>query len=140
MLNILLALVFYTCAILLGTVASRNTSFVLAPAISNAISAVLPIVVLIASWSKAEAKLNSIKGVVFSILTGIAVALFTIFLNKSYASSKIGIVAPIVFGGAIFFSAALSYIFFHETISKVQAIGFLFLFFGFSFIIYANLR
>lgn len=59
-------------------------------------------------------------------------------LNKSYSVNKVAIVAPIVFGGAIFFSAILSSFIFKEKIGSVQGIGLAFLGIGLALIIYAR--
>lgn len=73
-----------------------------------------------------------------SILAGIAIALFGLALSKSYATNKVAIVVPIVFGGSIFLSAILSAILFDEKITILQLIGLLFLAIGLAFIIYAR--
>ncbi len=59
-------------------------------------------------------------------------------LNRSYSVNKVAIVAPIVFGGAIFLSAILSNIFFKEKIGLLQGVGLGFLGIGLIIIIYAR--
>jgi uncharacterized membrane protein len=137
MIYILLAMLFYTCAIILGAVASRNANTNLVAAISNIISAIIPVSVIIPILNK-KLFTNSKYGVVMSVLTGIAIALFTMALTKSYSTNKVAIVAPVVFGGAIFLSSLLSYFFFKEKISFIQGVGLALLGLGLIFIIYAR--
>lgn len=130
-------MLFYTCAIILGAVASRNANTNLVAAISNIISAIIPVSVIIPILNK-KLFTNSKYGVVMSVLTGIAIALFTMALTKSYSTNKVAIVAPVVFGGAIFLSSLLSYFFFKEKISFIQGVGLALLGLGLIFIIYAR--
>ena len=136
MLYIILALLFYTAAIMLGTIASRNTNSNLVSAIMNVISAIIPIIVVFPIVN--TKLLNSGKlGILIAILGGIAIAFFTLALNKSFQVNKVAIVSPIVFGGAIFLSAILSAIFFKEKVSTFQMFGLAFLGMGLITIIYA---
>ena len=73
-----------------------------------------------------------------AILTGVAIALFTMALTRSYSQNKVAIVIPIVFGGAIFLSTIFSYLFFKEKITLFQGIGLILLLIGIIFIIYAR--
>jgi drug/metabolite transporter (DMT)-like permease len=59
-------------------------------------------------------------------------------LNKSFSLNKVGIVTPVVFGGAIFLSTILSYFIFKEKITGIQGLGLAFLAIGFILIIYAK--
>lgn len=78
------------------------------------------------------------KGIIFAFLTGIAIAFFVLSINKAYAANKVGIVAPMVFGGAIFVSTILSYAFLKEKVSTLQFGGLLILALGFCVITYAR--
>ena len=122
MLYIILALLFYTAAIMLGTIASRNTNSNIVTAIMNAISAILPTMVILPIVNK-KLILDGKLGIIMAILGGIAITFFTLSINKSYQVNKVAIVAPMVFGGAIFLSAILSAIFFKEKISPIRIIG-----------------
>jgi uncharacterized membrane protein len=136
MLYIILALLFYTAAIMLGTIASRNTNSNLVSAIMNAISAIIPIIVVFPIVNKKLFESGKL-GILMAVLSGIAIAFFTLALNKSFQVNKVAIVSPIVFGGAIFLSAILSAIFFKEKVSTFQMFGLAFLGMGLITIIYA---
>jgi drug/metabolite transporter (DMT)-like permease len=137
MIYIILAMIFYAVGILLGAAASRNANTNLAAAITNAISAVVPILVVIPVLSK-KMLTNQKLGVILATLAGISIAFFVMAINKSYAVNKVGIVAPLVFGGAIFISTIASYFIFKEKISGMQAAGLIILAVGFGVIIYAR--
>lgn len=124
MVYIFLALILYTIVIILGSLASRHLNTNLVAAITNIFSAIIPIAVIIPILNKKLLENPNTKfGIIISVATGIAIALFTMSLTKSYSENKIAIVVPIVFGGAIFLSAILSYFFYKEKISGVQGIG-----------------
>lgn len=137
MIYIILALLFYTVAIMIGTIASRSTDSNLVSAIVNIVSAIIPTVVVIPMLNKKVVD-NGKLGILFAVVGGIAVALFTMALNKSYAVNKVAIVAPIVFGGAIFLTAILSYLFLKEKMTVIQSLGLAFLGIGVVLIIYAK--
>lgn len=120
-----------------GTVASRKADTNLVSAVMNALSAIIPIAVIIPILNK-KIFTNSKYGILMAIIAGIAIALFTMALNKSYSVNKVAIVAPIVFGGAIFLSAILSNIFFKEKIDFLQGVGLAFLGLGLILVIYAR--
>ena len=78
-------------------------------------------------------------GIIYALIGGIAIALFTMALTKSFALNKVAIVSPIVFGGSIFLSAIISFFLFKEKISMYQGIGLAFLGVGILFILYARM-
>ncbi len=137
MVYLVLALLFYTAAILIGATASRNANTNLVSAIVNTISALVTISVLIPILSKKNFTGHK-YGVLMAVLGGIVIGLFTMTLNKSFTQNKVGIVAPIVFGGAIFLSTVLSYFIFKEKITALEGIGLALLGIGFAIIIYAR--
>jgi len=73
-----------------------------------------------------------------TVASGICLALFVMALTKSYSLNKVGIVAPIVFGGAIVLSTLLSTLVFKEKISLIEGMGLAILTLGFGIIIYAR--
>ncbi len=138
MLYILVAMVSYTLAIILGTYATRNANLYLVNAIVNGLSAIIPLALVFINFSKATSE-NSKLGILMAVLCGIAITIFTIALTKSYNTDKVAIVAPLIFGGSIFLSAILSLVIFKEKITTFQGAGLLFLGIGLAFIIYSKL-
>ncbi|MEK6951492.1 MAG: EamA family transporter [Nanoarchaeota archaeon] len=137
MLYIILATIFYSITLILGAIASRNANTNLVAAVSNFVSVIIPLSIIIPLINK-KFLINSKFGILIAFLAGITIAVFTMALAKSFSQNKVAIVVPIVFGGAIFLSAILSYIFFKEKISFYQGIGLLILGLGLLFIIYAR--
>lgn len=137
MIYLFIALIFYAIAILFGTAASRNVNTNLAAGLQNVLAAVIPLAVAIPFISKKAIQSHKF-GIVMALLGGISIAIFAMALNKSFAMNKVGIVTPIVFGGAIFLSTLLSTIVFKEKITAIEALGLTVLAIGFGIIIYAR--
>lgn len=137
MLYIVIALVTYTAAILLTTAASRRTNSVLVTAIINSVATILPLIWVTSLAAKKA--IHPVKtGVLFAIACGACISIYTLALNKSFSINKVGIVMPMVFGGAIFTSTILSYFIFKEKVTTTQALGLVLLALGFIVIVYAQ--
>lgn len=137
MIYIIAALILYTTAILLGTAAARNANTNLVSLITNALSVLIPVAVVAPHLSK-KAFSSHKFGIVMAVLGGIVVGLFVMALNKSFSLNKVGIVAPIVFGGAILLSTVLSIFVFKEKITFIECIGLVLVLAGLSVVIYAR--
>lgn len=137
MIYIFVALICYTAALLFVTAAARNLNTNLSTAIINVVSAIVPIVISIPILSK-KSLASQRFGVSMAVLAGIMIALYGLAFAKGISINKVGVVAPVVFGGAIFLSTILSYFIFKEKVSQLQLIGLLFLALGFSLVIYAR--
>ena len=133
---IILAMIFYTCAILLSTFASRAINSNLVSAIVNSISAIIPLIVIAPIVGKKMFEQGQ-TGIIAATISGIFIALFAMSLNKSFQLNKVAIVTPVVFGGAIFLSAVLSYFIFKEKVSTFQFAGLTLLGVGLVLIIYS---
>ncbi len=137
MIYILLAAVLYTAALLLGAYASRHANTSVVAAITNIISATIPIAAVAYEWSRHPLQ-NERAGLIAAAFGGVAVAFFVLVLNKSFVVNKVAVVSPIVFGGAIFLSAILGWIIFKERITPYQGVGLILLAIGLGFITYAK--
>ncbi len=137
MIYIILAMLLYSVTILLGTAASRSANTNLVSAITNTISALLPIAVVIPILSK-KTIVDQKVGIIYAVLGGLTVALFVMSLNKAFSVNKVAIVSPIVFGGAILLTTVASYFIFKEKVSLVQGVGLTLLLVGLGLVIYAR--
>ncbi len=138
MLFIVLAMLLYTATIMLGTAASRNASTVLVSVIMTAVSAIVPLLISVPILQKKDFHGHRF-GIIMAGLGGITIALFTLAINRSYEINKVGVVAPVVFGGAIVLSTLLGYFIFKEKISVVELVGLLItIAIGFGIIIYSR--
>lgn len=137
MVYLLLALVFYTAAIMVGTSAARNANTNLVSALGNLVSAILPIAIVIPVLAKKT--FHSQKyGLWMAVLGGFLVSIFVLLLNKSFTQNKVGIVVPVVYGGSILLSTILSILIFKEKVTAVEAFGLSFVLVGIVIIIYAR--
>ena len=137
MLYIFLALILYTIAILIGTLASRNLDSILLSGIVNSVSAILPLALAFPSLSK-KTFADFRFGIILAVCGGIVIALFTIALNKSYSTNKVAVVTPIVFGGAILLTSVIGSLIFKEKLSLMEMTGLSILALGIGIIIYAK--
>lgn len=136
MLYIFLALIFYTGAVMFAAFATRHLNSNIVTAIVNTFSAIIPFLIIIPVLSR-KALENGKAGLIAAILGGVCIALFALALNKSFQTNKVAFVTPVVFGGMIFFSAFLSYIFFKEKLTVLHMSGLALLGVGLLMIIYA---
>lgn len=130
-------MVFYSTALLFIAAASRHTSATLATAIVNGISAIIPIILAVALLNKKEV-IGHRFGVVMALCGGVAIAFFGLSLTKALTQNKVGIVSPVVFGGAIFASTIASFFIFKEKTTPVQSLGLMLVGLGLIAIIYAR--
>ncbi len=137
MIYIFLALIFYTGVVIVSTFAARLMNSVFVAAIVNLVSTVLPVILAVPILTKSGVG-NQRLGIFAAIVAGIFVALFSLFLNKSFAENKVGIVTPIVYGGTILLSTVISYFVFKEKVSFTEGVGLSVLTVGFVIIIYAR--
>lgn len=140
MIYIVIAAVCYAITAVLLAVSTRNIHPNLTVGVSNLLSALIPIAVAFPLLNKNLLNnSNSKLGVLMAVLAGIFIALFSMALAKSYSVNRVAIVAPLVFGGAIFLSAILSSIFLKEKITFIEGFGLLILGVGLAIITYARL-
>ena len=137
MIYIIIATVFYTFSILFIATASRHLNSNLSAAIINLIGAIVPFVVALPLLAKKPFQHNSF-GVWMAIMAGICIGIFAMASTKSYSINKVGVVAPVIFGGAIALSTVLSTFIFKEKITLLEGVGLAVLVIGFSIIVYAR--
>jgi drug/metabolite transporter (DMT)-like permease len=137
MVYLFLAIIFYTGLILVSTSASRNANTNLVAAVNNIVSAIIPLIVVIPSLSKKTFTQHK-YGVWMAVLAGLLVGLFSLVLTKSFSQNKVGIVAPVVYGGTILLSTIGSYFIYKERISVTEGIGLALVLAGLAVVIYAR--
>ena len=137
MIYIFLALFFYTIAILVATAATRHANTNLVSLIANFFSVLIPLAVVAPAFSKKMVSGHKF-GILLAATNGIVVGLFVLAINKSFSVNKVGIVTPIVMGGAIILSTIASYFIFKEKISWVEGTGLLLMFAGLAVVTYAR--
>ncbi len=138
MVYIILAMLLYTAAIMFATTASRTANTNLITAVINTVSSIIPLALVVPLLNKQTIQHQKF-GVTMAAVAGVFIALYALTIAKGYATNKVAIVVPVVFGGSIFLSAILSYVIFKEKISQMQGIGLLVLGVGLGLIIYSRL-
>lgn len=131
-------MLLYSVGILFGAAAARHSDTNVATAIINTMSTVLPLIVVAYAASKKTLVSSDKFGITMAILGGLGVGLFVMAINKAFSVNKVGIVTPMVFGGAVFLSTIASYFIFKEKISALQGVGLVLLATGFIVITYAR--
>jgi drug/metabolite transporter (DMT)-like permease len=134
---LLLAVVFYSLAVLIGASASRNANTNLVSFINTLFSAIIPFFVVLPVLSK-KAVTNQRYGLAMAALGGVVISIFVLLLSKSFTQNKIGIITPVVYGGTIFLSTIASYFIFKEKISLLEGTGLTIVLLGLIIIIYAR--
>ena len=137
MIYIFLATLFYSTAIFFLTYASRAANTILVTAVINIVSAILPVLAVIPFLNKVNFEEQKM-GLIAAVIGGVLIALFGIFLAKSYSLNKIAVVVPIVFGGSILISSILGSFIFKEKVTILEGVGLSILTVGLLIIIYAR--
>lgn len=136
MIYIALATIFYSAFLIINTIAARVIDPVFAAAIVTGVSAIIPIVVAVRAQSQT---LTPAQGVWAAVAAGFCIALYSIFLNRSFTTEKVGVVVPIVYGGSLVITTLLSLVVFRERIGTLQAIGLVVMMIGIGIVIYARI-
>ena len=137
MIYLIMAMILYAAGILIGASAARNANTNLVSAINNLFAVFIPLIIVIPALSK-KTFTSQKYGVLMAVLGGIVISLFVLALNKSFTQNKVGVVAPVVFGGAILISTVLSYFIFKEKIDGIETVGLVLVLAGLGFLIYAR--
>lgn len=130
-------MLFYTVALLFITAADRNLNIKLATAIINGLSALVPLIIAIPIISRKQLATQRF-GIGMAVLGGLFIALFGLALGKSFSFNKVGIVTPVVFGGAIVLSTILSAVIFKEKLYRIETAGLAVMTVGILIVIYAR--
>lgn len=137
MIWVISAMLLYASVMVVGAAGSRNAHAVVIATILGFTSTIIPLLLMIPDFHKKIAESNKF-GVAMAALEGVLVAFFSIALAKAFVSTKVGIVLPIVLGGAILIATVASYFLYKEKISALQGIGLVVLLTGFLIVIYAR--
>lgn len=133
----ILAVLAYSLAVLIGASASRNANTNLVSAVNTLVSALIPFIIVVPILAKKTFQTQK-YGIIMAALSGIVVSLFVLSLNKSFTLNKVGIVTPVVYGGTIFLTTILGYFVFKEKLSLIEGLGLALVLAGLAVIIYAR--
>lgn len=124
---LILAVVLYAIFITFVSRAGGKIDDGLGGFIFNGIGALVPIAVFLAmKASHAKGMLPTTKnGVLYSVLAGVAIGLFTLVVMKIFQKGSLGYVMPIIYGGAILLSSIAGWLWFSASINTLQVVGLL---------------
>jgi uncharacterized membrane protein len=137
MLYLILSMFIFTGVILTATAASRHVNSNVVSLITEAVSVIAPLVLVIFTVSKKTVSGHG-YGLWMAALSGLLVGFYVLTFNKALTENKVGVVAPVIFGGGLFLSAVLSYFLFNEKLGVLEAIGLVLMLAGLLTIIYAR--
>jgi uncharacterized membrane protein len=123
---IIVATIFYSLFQIFSGQSSGKIDANLSASIFNGIGAMIPLVVyLIYNMIRNhESVPTTSKGIVYSVIAGLAIAVFSIALVKSFEKgANISFVIPLVYGGSIVLTSIISNFWLSEKISNWHLIG-----------------
>lgn len=134
---LILALLLFTALNLAGAVASRNANTNLVALVSQLASFVIPAIVILPALAKQNIQSQRF-GLLMAVATGLLVGAYAVVVSKAFTQTKIAVITPVIFGGAILLTTIWSYLVFKEKISPVEGIGLACVLVGIVVIIYAR--
>jgi uncharacterized membrane protein len=98
-----LAAIFYTLFDIFASRAGNRIDANLSAAVINGLGAIIPLAVFIILKSIKGAKLinTTTSGIIYSLLAGLAIALFSLLFIKIFERSGLAYVMPLIYGTAI---------------------------------------
>lgn len=133
------AIILYTLFDLFVAKAGGKLNDNLASTIFNGIGALVPLLIYAVMRPK-NATPTTTEGVVYSVLAGISIAIFSIILVNLFARAEnVSFILPAIYGGAVVFGALAGFFFFKETISGVGWAGLALVAAGLGLLIYSRL-
>ncbi|MCL4406011.1 MAG: EamA family transporter [Patescibacteria group bacterium] len=79
-------------------------------------------------------------GVTYSVLAGVAIAVFSIFLIKIFEKGGLSYVVPLIYGGAIALTALVGWAVYKESVSLSQTIGIIIILAGVAVVVISKLN
>ena len=139
---IILATVFYTLFDLFASRAGLSIDPNLSSVIFNGIGALIPLVVYgIYKYEKGAPIMATTKnGVLYSLLAGISIAVFSILLITIFEKGEVSYVVPVIYGGTIALASLFGWLFFKEIITPLEATGIAVILIGVFMIIWAKAK
>jgi small multidrug resistance pump len=120
-----LAIVSYVIFITMVSRAAGRIDDGLSGFIYNGLGALVPLAIFAAIKLAGSKDMlpNTKSGVVYSVVAGIALGVFTILLMRIFQKGSLGYVMPIIYGSAILLSSMAGWLWFNASINALQAAG-----------------
>lgn len=125
LLLILLASVFYTLYDVFASKAAGSIDPNFSAVIFNGLGAIIPL--LVYAYFKMSKKGDLIpasrSGIVYSLLAGFSIAIFSILFMKIFEKGELSYAVPVIYGGTIVLASIVGIILFKEAASLLQVLG-----------------
>lgn len=137
---IIFATISYTLFDIFASKAGNGIDANLSAIIFNTLGAFIPLLVYMYLKFAKGAKLitTSTSGIIYSVLAGISIALFSILLIKIFERGGLAYVIPLIYGGSIVLASLAGWLIFKESVSMLQMIGIAIIIIGIIFVIIAK--
>lgn len=137
---IILATILYTLFDIFASKASSGIDANLSSVIFNELGATLPLVIYIFYKFSKGTKLiaTSSAGIIYSVLAGIAIALFSILLIKIFEKGGLAYVVPLIYGGTVALASLTEWLIFRESVSGLQILGIFVVIVGIGLIVFSK--
>lgn len=124
---IILATISYTLFDIFASRAGNKIDANLSSVVFNGIGAILPLAIYIFyKFFKGEKLMPTTKeGMVYSLLAGITIAIFSFLLIKVFEKGGLVYVTPMIYGGTVALASLAGWLIFKESISAMQLVGIL---------------
>ena len=125
LLLIIAATVSYTLFDVFASRAGNRIDSNLSAFLFNIIGAAIPIVIYVfLKFGKKTALIAATSsGIIYSVLAGVSVALFSILLIKVFEKGGLAYVMPLIYGGSIVLASLIGWLLFKESISTLHFAG-----------------
>jgi uncharacterized membrane protein len=122
-----LAVIFYAIFIIFVSRSAGRLDDGLSGFIYNGLGALVPLAIFAGmKLSNAKGMLPTTKnGVLYAVIAGVAIGLFTIVVMRIFQKGSLGYVMPIVYGGAIALSSVAGWLWLNASINALQVTGLL---------------
>ncbi len=139
---IILATILYTLFDIFASRAGNKIDANLSPVIFNGLGAILPLIIYAFYKFSKGAKLiaTTSSGIIYSVLAGISIALFSILLIKIFEKGGLAYVVPLIYGGTVALASLTGWILFKESVSDPQIIGIVVVIVGIALIIISKVQ
>ena len=80
------------------------------------------------------------SGILYSVLAGLAIALFSILLIKIFEKGGLAYVVPLIYGGTVALASLTGWLIFKESVSGLQILGITVVIIGIALIVFAKVQ
>lgn len=138
---IILATIFYTLFAVFASRAGNRIDATLSAGIFGGLSGILPLITYVFYKFSTGAKLiaTTSSGIIYSVLAGIAIAVFSILLIKIFEKGGLAYVTPLIYGGAIALSSLTGWLIFKESVPGLQFVGIIVVIIGSALIVFSKI-